>query len=165
MTELDILTSPTVITMTEVPATATSQRSSNRGRGWRGGRFRRGRQHEPRRSGPPAGASQPVPPSQTEQPARQEPAASSREPDNAAIGAREVTPRLEPQPERGGGGRGRRGGGRRGTGQRSIVVSHRGGRGPPAVPGSGGAGSPGTGLSAAAPEFVPGQPVPISDSK
>ncbi|KAL2184615.1 hypothetical protein L209DRAFT_735699 [Thermothelomyces heterothallicus CBS 203.75] len=152
MTELGILT-PITTTMTEVPATATSQRGSHRGRGWRGSRFRRGRQQGPRRSDAPAEGSQPV------QPAQPEPAVSSREPVATASQAVDVAPRLDPQPGRG---RGRRGGGRRGTGQRSIVVSHRGGRGPPPVPGSGGSGPSGPGLSAAAPEFVPGQPVSIS---
>ncbi|KAL2136252.1 hypothetical protein VTI74DRAFT_4685 [Chaetomium olivicolor] len=65
------------------------------------------------------------------------------------------------QPGRGEGGWGRQRGGRRGrggTGQRSIVVSHRG-RGRPPISDQGAGSSAAPGLRAAAPEFVPGQPV------
>ncbi|KAK4042415.1 hypothetical protein C8A01DRAFT_13962 [Parachaetomium inaequale] len=138
--------------MTEAPA-VSSQRGSHRGRGGRRGRFRRGHSHGPRQSNSSGDGGQPAQP---------EPAVGDAEPVAAASEAGDVTSQRGNQPGRGRGGRDRRGGRGRGTGQRSIVVSHRGGRGPPAIPGRGGSNLPGFGFSAAAAEFVPGQPVPTS---
>ncbi|KAK4097536.1 hypothetical protein N658DRAFT_500340 [Parathielavia hyrcaniae] len=145
--------------MTDIPATGPSQGGSHRGRGGRsgsgGGRSRAGRRHGPRRSGAPdEGATA----------ALTEPATNGSEPvpahrDEAA----NVTSQRREQSGRGRGERGRPGGARRGrgtAGQRSVVASHRGGRGPPPVPGAGAGGGSLPGLNIAAAEFVPGQPVP-----
>lgn len=144
--------------MTETPVTSVSQRGSHRGRAWRGGRFRRGRPNGSSRSDSPAEGSQPTQPDLPV--SNHEPAAASEIRDAS---------QEDRQPGRGRGRgrseRGRRSGGRRGTGQRSIVVSHRGGRGPPSVPVPGGSNPSGPGFSATAPEFVPGQPVSIPSSR
>ncbi|KAK4129301.1 hypothetical protein N657DRAFT_609490 [Parathielavia appendiculata] len=147
--------------MAETPAAAPSQGGSHQGRGgrrghFRGGRFRAGRRHGPQRSETPGEGSAT---------AHTEPATNASEPvatnrDEAA----DVTSQRSNHSGRGRGGRGREGGVRRsrGTtaGQRSIVVSHRGGRGPPPVPGAGAGGGSTPGLNVTAAEFVPGQPVP-----
>ncbi|KAK4251262.1 hypothetical protein C7999DRAFT_11094 [Corynascus novoguineensis] len=141
--------------MTEAPVTSISQRGSHRGRAWRGGRFRRGRPHGSSRSDSPADGSQPTQP---------ELAVSNHEPEAAPSEIRDTSQedrQLGRGRGRGRSERGRRSGGRRGTGQRSIVVSHRGGRGPPSVPVPGGSNPSGPGFSATAPEFVPSHPVSI----
>ena len=143
-------------TMAELPPPGgSSQGGSHRGRGGYRGRFRRGHRHGPRRPNPSGERSQDAQP---------EAAMNNPEPVAAASGeAGDVVPSGRTPTGRGRGDRGRqRGGrgGRGGTGQRSIVVSHRGGRGPPPNLGPGGSSSFAPGLSASAPEFVPGQPLP-----
>ncbi|KAK4147924.1 uncharacterized protein C8A04DRAFT_8826 [Dichotomopilus funicola] len=139
--------------MTEIAQTDSPARGSHRGRGSRPGRYRRGRRQGPRPSVQSHG-NEGDQPSEPELPRDvAQPAATTSEPQNedSTRGGR---------PGRGRGGRGRSGGrGRGGTAQRSVVVSHRGGRGPPQAPGRGGIHTSGQSLSAAADEFVPGQPV------
>ncbi len=144
-------------TMSETPA-APSQSNSHRGRGGRRSRPRRGHQNGPGRSNAAAEG--------VETPQRESLV------DNSALVVATVgetgdaAQQQSGQSGRGRGDRGRPAGGRRGRGgpaQRSIVVSHRGGRRPPA-PGRGGASPAVPALRAAAPEFVPGQSAPVFGS-
>lgn len=132
--------------MSEAP-TAPSQTASHRGGRGRRGRPRRGHYHGPARSNAEGVQTTQGFPVNSSEPA----AAASSEPRDASS-----------LRGRGRGDRGRPGGQRRGRGgasQRSIVVSHRGGRAPSA-PSPTAAGSSGPSLRANAPEFVPGQPAP-----
>ncbi|KAH6651091.1 hypothetical protein F5144DRAFT_617760 [Chaetomium tenue] len=144
----------TVIEPTEGP----SQRRSQRGRGMRKGQSRR-----PRGLASSGEASEPGP----VQPA----SAIVATPAVAVAVAPAPAPEAGNQPGRGrrgqGGSRGgsRRGGSRRGTGQRSVVVSHRGGRRPPSPHRQGGNNGPRPNLSATAAEFVPGQPIQSSGAE
>ncbi|KAK4241808.1 hypothetical protein C8A03DRAFT_11970 [Achaetomium macrosporum] len=140
-------------------APATSSRTAHhRGRGRHRGGLGRGRHTRPRQSNVLT---------ERNQAPRPEPSLSRPEPVVAAQSEIEqaASPRDGRSTRGREGGRARQASGRRGragTGQRSIVVSHRGGRGPPPVPGRGGSNSAGSGLRVTAPEFVPGQPVAVS---
>jgi transcriptional repressor NF-X1 len=138
------------------------QRGSHRGRGGRRGRYRRGHRQGPRRQESDGEASQPSPAPPT-QPA-QSGSVIIPSPAIAVPGSGDVVREAGNQLGRGRGGRGRRGDSRRGTGQRSIVVSHRGGRRPPPISGQRGNHTPGLELRAAASEFVPGRPIQSSRS-
>ncbi|KAH6853425.1 hypothetical protein B0I37DRAFT_420271 [Chaetomium sp. MPI-CAGE-AT-0009] len=150
--------------MTETPATGPSERGSHRGRGWRRGRSRRGHHHGPGRSGE---ASQPTQTTQPTQPAAEPAPAVNPRPFVPVPESGDVTPEAGGSGEggRGGASGGRRGGSSRGAGQRSIVISHRGGRRPPPIPSQRGSNPPGPELNAAATEFVPGQTIPPPSSE
>jgi hypothetical protein len=144
------------------------QRGLHRGRGGRRGRYRRGHRQGPRRQESDGEASQPSPAPPTRPAPPAQPAQSGSviipSPAIAVPGSGDVVREAGNQLGRGRGGRGRRGDSRRGTGQRSIVVSHRGGRRPPPISGQRGNNTPGLELRAAASEFVPGQPIQSSRS-
>ncbi|KAL2261588.1 hypothetical protein VTK26DRAFT_3828 [Humicola hyalothermophila] len=137
---------------------ASSQGPSHRARGGRRGRPRRGHHNGPRRPNAAQGGSDA---------AQSQQVASANVADTVAavIGGTGGTPRLrDGQPGESRAERGRSGAGRRGRGgasQRSVVVSHRGGRRPPTSSLGGSSSS----LRAGAPEFVPGQPVPARISE
>ncbi|KAK3309534.1 uncharacterized protein B0T15DRAFT_5444 [Chaetomium strumarium] len=143
--------------MLETAPATRSQTGRHRGRGRNRGSGR-GRHNAPRHSDAATERNQAARPSPS--PSRPEPVVA------ASSGIEQAAPPRDGQSSRERGrGRGRQGGGRRGrggTGQRSMVVSHRGGRGPPQVPGPGGSGSSEPGLRVTAPEFVPGQPVAVA---
>ncbi|KAK3942193.1 hypothetical protein QBC46DRAFT_380857 [Diplogelasinospora grovesii] len=146
-------------------------RGRGRGRGWapRG----RGPRHGPR-SAPNNGESGQSEQAQQSQPSQQAQNQPTGNGSGASTEAPHQAPR-HPRGDRGDGGRGRGDGQRhgRGRGGRSVVVSHR------AVPGrqqqaasvpaqqeaSGDSSGLGAGLSADAPEFVPGQPVAASQAR